>query len=193
MPKPFIAARIPQVLADKLDERTKDSEHGKTGIIINALAQYLGCSIDIPEKTRAVDRLVAVEKELTELRNRITALEKPSNPAIQKELLLDNDTVNKSDKGLQIKKSSKQEIAQNNDNNTDKKAENTNKTDGPSNINLDNDQLTNKQISELTGFKFETVRTRHRKSIPIEWEGEQYNPVKEGNRQKWQISDNKSD
>ena len=81
MAKPFIAARIPQKLADKLDERVEELGQGKTDIIVNALAQYLGCSIDVPEETRAVDRLVTVEKELTELQDRVRALEKPTEKA----------------------------------------------------------------------------------------------------------------
>jgi hypothetical protein len=193
MAKPFIAARVPQVIEDKLNDRVQESGLGKTEIIVNALAEYLGCSIDVPEDSRAIDRLVGVEEELTKLRNRIIALEKSSNPAIQKELLLDNNIVNEADITLKPEKSSKQEIVQNNDNITDKKSENTNRTDGPSDISSDNKSLTHHEMSELTEMSFETVRGRYKKSTPIEWEGKQYNPVREGKRQKWQILDNKSD
>jgi hypothetical protein len=193
MAKPFIAARVPQRIEDKLNERVQETKLGKTEIIVNALAVYLGCSIDVPEETHAVDRLVAVEKELSELKNRIAVLEKSSNPAIQKELLLDNNIVNEADKTLKPKKSSKQEIVQNNDNSTDKKAENTNRAGGSSDINSDNKSLTHHEMSGLTGISFETVRGRYKKSTPIEWDGKQYNPIREEKRQKWQTLDNKSD
>lgn len=149
MPKPFIAARIPQTVADKLEERAKDSGHGKTDIIINALAQYLGCSIDVPEETRAVDRLVTVEKELTELRNRIEVLERPSKSAIQRELLLDNNTVNKIDKDCKLKEDLKGKIVQKVDNSIDKIIENTL-------------ELTTPEVVKRTGITRKTLENRYK-------------------------------
>jgi hypothetical protein len=142
MAKPFIAARVPQKIEDKLNERVQETGLGKTEIIVNALAEYLRCSIDVPEETRAIDRLVAAEKELAELKSRISALEKTTNPAVQKELLLDNniaikvdkdsksqkdavqETDNTTDKIFENKKISKEEIAQKNDNKFDNDQEN---------------------------------------------------------------------
>lgn len=177
MPKPFIAARVPQILVDKLEEHVKESGQGKTDIIVNALAQYLGCSIDVPEETRAVDRLVAVEKELTELKIRVGVLEKPTEktppPQIENQRVLSFET-------LSI------------DNTVDSQTENTEKTTEGikevSNTKPDNDLLTNRQISEVTGIKFETVRGRYKKSIPIEYQGKRYAPIKEGKFQKWQLA-----
>jgi hypothetical protein len=176
MAKPFIAARIPQTVADKLDERVKDSGQGKTDIIINALAQYLGCSIEVPEETQAVDRLIAVEKELTKLQNRVRALEKP----IEK----DPDLEIPGQRVLSFEASNIDNIVDNKTENTETRAETIKEA---TDISSDNNLLTHNQMAELTGMKFETVKSRHRKLIPIEWEGKQYNPIRDGKRQKWQI------
>jgi hypothetical protein len=179
MAKPFIAARVPQRIEDKLNERVQKTGLGKTEIIVNALAEYLGCSIDVPEETRAVDRLIVVEKELAELQNRVRALEKPiektSAPQIEGQRVLSFEALSA-------------------DNTIDNNSENieaiTKITEEVTNTNSDNEPLTNRQISELTGFKLETVRTWHKKSISIEWEGKRFIPVKDGKRHKWQFVNN---
>jgi hypothetical protein len=81
MAKPFIAARIPQIVEDRLNERSQESGLGKTEIIVNALAEYLGCVIDAPQETHAIDRLIAVEEELREIKSRLEVLEKPIKEA----------------------------------------------------------------------------------------------------------------
>lgn len=176
MPKPFIAARIPQVIEDKLNDRVQESGLGKTEIIVNALAKYLGCSIDVPEETHAVDRLVAVEKELTELKSRVEALEKPIEKALDPRIL--------GQQVLSFEPSSIDNTFDNQTENIDTKTETIEKV---SDTTLDNNLLTNRQISELTGMKLEAVRSRHKKSTPIEWQGTRYIPIKEGKSQKWQL------
>lgn len=181
MAKPFIAARVPQKIEDKLNERVQETGLGKTEIIVSALAEYLGCSIEVPEETRAIDRLVAVERELTELQNRVRALEKP----IEK-------TPGATIPGQQVLPFEDSSV----DNTVDNQTENTETTaeiiKKVSDTSFDNNLLTNRQISELTEMKFESVRSRHKKSTPIEWQRKRYIPVKEGKFQKWQL-DNKFD
>ena len=71
MTKPFIAARIPQNIGDHLEAHCKKEGVGKTDVIINALAQYLGCSIENPIETNAVDRLTTLERKVAELEKAI--------------------------------------------------------------------------------------------------------------------------
>lgn len=176
MAKPFIAARIPQIIADKLDERVKESGQGKTDIIVNALAEYLGCSIDIPEETRAVDRLVAVEKELAELNIRVGALEKPIEKAPNQKV-----------PGQQILPFETPSIDKTTDNQTENAETTAEVIEKSSDTNVNNDLLTHQQMTGLTGMKFETVRSRHKKSTPIEWQEKQYIPVRNGKLPRWQL------
>jgi methyl-accepting chemotaxis protein len=177
MAKPFIAARVPQKIEDKLIERVQETGLGKTEIIVNALAQYLGCSIDVPEETRAVDRLVAVEKELAELQNRVRALEKPTektpSPEIEGQRVLSFET-------LSI------------DNTIDNQTKNTETmakiVEEVSDTQTDNSLLTHKQMAALSEIKYETVKGRYRKGLVIEWQGKQYNPVKDGKSPRWQTN-----
>lgn len=65
--KPFIAARIPELLNERLDSFVQETGSSRTQILVNALAAYLGISIEIPEHTRAVDRLADLEKRVAYL------------------------------------------------------------------------------------------------------------------------------
>jgi hypothetical protein len=176
MAKPFIAARIPQKIEDKLNEHIQKIGLGKTEVIVKALAEYLGCSIDVPEETQAVDRLVAVEKKLVELQERVRALEKPtektSAPQIEGQRVLSFEPLNI-------------------DNTVDNQTENTETTaeviEKINDTGSDNSLLTNRQMTDLTGMKLESVRSRHKKSTSIEWQDKRYIPIKEGKYHKWQI------
>lgn len=82
MPKPFIAARIPEVIDEKLKAHVASTGADRTTIIVSALAQYLGCSIETPVETKAIDRLEALEKRVEELERRV-------GQPVQKSLLED--------------------------------------------------------------------------------------------------------
>jgi hypothetical protein len=176
MAKPFIAARVPQKIEDKLNERIQETGLGKTEIIVKALAEYLGCSIDVPEETRAVDRLIAVEKELAELQKRVGVLEKPiekaPDPKIPGQQVISFEP-------FRINNAVDNQIE--NAETTDEVIEEINDTDS------DNSLLTNRQMTDLTGMKFESVRSRHKKSTSIEWQDKRYIPIKEGKYHKWQL------
>ena len=99
MTKPFVAARIPQNIADKLQSHCKKEGIGKTDVIVNALAQYLGCSIENPIETKAIDRLTVLEEKVAKLETTIQRQSEetdnwPDNKSV-KQLTLDD---NKSDK-----------------------------------------------------------------------------------------------
>ena len=176
MAKPFIAARVPQKIEDKLNERVQETGLGKTEIIVNALAEYLGCSIDIPNETKAVDRLVTVEKELAELQNRVTALEKP----IEKTL----DTKNPGQQVIAFEPPSVDNTFDNQTENTETTAEIIKEV---SDTSFDNNLLTNRQISELTEMHIKAVGSRYRRAQPIEWQNRRYIPVMNSNPNKWKL------
>jgi hypothetical protein len=179
MAKPFIAARIPHVIENKLNERVQASGLSKTEIIVIALAEYLGCSIDVPEETQAVDRLVAVEKKLAELQKLVRALEKPTEktppPEIEGQRVLSFEPLNI-------------------DNTVDNQTENTETTAEiireVSDISSDNNLLTHKQMAELSGMKLETVKSRYRREWTIEWQEKQYIPVRKDKLPRWQLVNN---
>lgn len=79
MAKPFIAARIPEIIDEKLKAYAENVGASRTDIVISALAQYLGCSIEVPVETNAVDRLAALEK-------RVEVLEMQAGKPLQSKL-----------------------------------------------------------------------------------------------------------
>jgi hypothetical protein len=176
MAKPFIAARVPQKIEDKLNERVQETGLGKTEIIVNALAEYLGCSIDVPEETRAVDRLVTVEKELTELQNRVRALEKLTEKTTPPEI-----------EGQRVLLFEPLSVDNTVDNQTESAEITTESIKEVSNKKPDNDLLTNRQISELTERHIKAVGSRHRRAQPIEWQNRRYIPVMNSNPNKWKL------
>jgi len=48
--------------------------------------------------------------------------------------------------------------------------------------------LDNKGMSALTGIKYETVRSKHKHKLLINFEGEVFRPIKEGRSQKWRLT-----
>ena len=137
MAKPFIAARVPEVIDEKLRERVESTGASRTDIVISALAQYLGCSIEVPVETNAVDRLVAIEK-------RVEALERKAEQLLQS--TLDKTEVNTSVGGI----------------------------------------FTHRDIENLTGIKYGTVRSKHRYQHPIEHKGITFIPIKHESGPRWQ-------
>jgi hypothetical protein len=77
------------------------------------------------------------------------------------------------------------------DNTVDNQTENTETTaeviEKINDTGSDNSLLTNRQMTDLTGMKLESVRSRHKKSTSIEWQDKRYIPIKEGKYHKWQI------
>lgn len=172
MAKPFIAARIPQNIADHLETRCQQDNVGKTEIIINALAQYLGCSIENPIETNAIDRLATLEEKVKHLE----ALVNESYKA-------DNKTEKNNDKRvvtqLEFVKSSSDNSSEKD---IDKKVGQLQKAlDKES----DNTLLASRELSELTSVKFSTVRSRFRRKQSFEHNGTLYQPVEGSKPQSW--------
>jgi hypothetical protein len=158
MTKPFIAARIPQAVEDKLNEYSVQHRMGKTEILINALAQYLGCSIDAPIETKAIDRLIELEK-------RVALLEKGSGPPVQKHLF-DNDAVINSDNKKNAQKQSDFKSDENLDNKID---------DGTENIM----ELTTPEVIQLINIERQTLNYRAKRgNLPFTANG--YTVIEKG-------------
>lgn len=159
--KPFIAARIPEGLNLKLDEHSKATGESRTQALINALATYLGYTSEAPSEQSASDRLSLLEKRVQELEK---VWKEP-----QQILLLDIA----SEPEIKLQPLTK----------TDPKTDN--KIDNTSSSPLKN-TLDNQEMSQLSGIKYETVRSKYRKNVAIELRGKQYLPFKDGKSCKWQ-------
>ena len=66
MVKPQIAIRMPQTLFDELSNYVEKTGTSKTDVVVNAIAEYLGCTENVPLSQRMADfdrRLAALEAE----------------------------------------------------------------------------------------------------------------------------------
>jgi hypothetical protein len=158
--KPFIAARIPEGLRLKLEEHSKATGEGKTQAIINALSAYLSFTPEEGNREGAGDRLSLLEMKVAELEK---LMKEPQQISLLN--LSPAPTL----------KLEKREITSVNatDNKTQESARNG---------------LNNREMSEASGIKYETVRSKHKHNMPIAFNGKEYLPVKEGNSCKWRFS-----
>lgn len=165
MPKPFIAARIPEALNKALEKHTnKKGGESRTDAVINALNAYLGQPLGLVEGSPEIDRIAELER-------RVSALENNTGRAVQGNLL-DKDSVINPDK------ETKNDIE--------------NRISGTSDKNTDNNLLTHKQISDLTGTNINSVRSKYRNDRKISKDDKTYTPIKIKNKPRWRI-DNISD
>lgn len=153
MPKPFIAARIPEALNKALEKHTnkKDGE-SRTDAVINALNTYLGQPLGVIKDNPEIDRIAELEK-------RVTVLEKESRVKLVAEgsvqgNLLDNKSVINSEKE---DTSEKDQISS--DNKVDNKIDNKVGT---------TEWLSNEEVVSLTGNKISTIRSRFKIGKVIE-------------------------
>ncbi len=167
--KPFIAARIPESLSLKLEEHSKNTGESKTQALINALCAYLGYSPEGEEKESASDRLSLLEKKVEELEK---LLREP-----QQISLLDLPEV--------LPKQAKPKTKA--DKITDNKSDNKIAPDSKP-LEEAKNGLNNREMSDVTGLKYEAVRSKHKNNRPITFNGKEYLPVKEGNFCKWRFS-----
>lgn len=65
MEKPQIAVRIPPSLLDKLNSYIEKTGTTKTEVVINAIAQYIGCTDSVP----LTQRMAELERQMKELRD----------------------------------------------------------------------------------------------------------------------------
>lgn len=65
MEKPQIAVRIPPSLLDKLNSYIEKTGTTKTEVVINAIAQYIGCVDSVP----LTQRMAELERQMKELRD----------------------------------------------------------------------------------------------------------------------------
>jgi|SanBayMetagenome_1026888.scaffolds.fasta_scaffold10104_3 predicted DNA-binding protein len=65
MEKPQIAVRISPSLLDKLNSYIEKTGTTKTDVVINALAQYIGCIDSVP----LTQRMAELERQMKELRD----------------------------------------------------------------------------------------------------------------------------
>lgn len=65
MEKPQIAVRIPPSLLDKLNSYIKETGTTKTDVMINAIAQYIGCVDSVP----LTQRMAELERQVKEVKD----------------------------------------------------------------------------------------------------------------------------
>ncbi|MEA5537009.1 DNA-binding domain-containing protein [Crocosphaera sp. XPORK-15E] len=64
MRKPQIAVRVPPSLFDELNDYVNKTGTSKTDVVVSAIAEYLGCTDNVP-----------LSQRMTELEQRMAALE----------------------------------------------------------------------------------------------------------------------
>lgn len=154
--KPFLAARIPASLSEALEAHVKSTEESKTDVIINALSVYLGWSDNGATQINASDRLGRLEARLDELEKLVREPRQIS--------LLDSPEKPRVEEFHNPKSVIKS------DNRNNKEAEAV---------------LSTREISELSGMKYEAVRSRHRAERIIMIGDKSYRPFKRGTACLW--------
>ena len=69
MRKPQIAVRVPPSLFEQLNEYVEKTGTSKTDVVINAIAEYLGCTENMPLS----QRIAELEQKFVELEATIKA------------------------------------------------------------------------------------------------------------------------
>ena len=133
MPKPFASARIPEHLNEALEKRSKDTGEGRSAIIINALAAYLGTDIKPVDDT---------EKRFKSLETRLSKIEAQLKQPFQTELF-DNSSDKKSDNDS----ASKESVI---------------KPDNNSASNIEKTEWTTKELNAI-GIKSSTIDNRYKR------------------------------
>lgn len=180
--KPFIAARIPEDLNTRLEEHSESTGERRTQALINALAKYLNFAPSSKNEESAGDRLSILEKKVTELESilkeprQISFLDVSSS--LSKEAALPKIKVDNASDNREVVKTDIDVIKS--DNTSDNIYETASE-------NLPN-ELDNRQMSEISKIKYETVRSKHRNETAIEVEGRKYLPKKHGKSCRWEAT-----
>ena len=160
--KPFLAARIPVGLSNALEAHVKSTQESKTDVIINALSTYLGWADNGSTQPSASDRLSKLEARLNELEKLVREPRQTS--------LLDN---------LEQPKASDSKVYHKPQPVIEKDNSSDNKTKSRK-------LLSNREMSELSGVNYETVRSRHKADKLMTIQDSSYKPLKRGSSCLWE-------
>ncbi|MGK7879657.1 MAG: DNA-binding domain-containing protein [Crocosphaera sp.] len=69
MSKSQLGVRIPNTLLNELNSYVEKTGTNKTQVIVNAIAEYLGCGDSVPLS----ERVAEVERRISELENEVKA------------------------------------------------------------------------------------------------------------------------
>lgn len=182
--KPFLAARIPYGLEQALEAHVKSTNESKTQAVIKALGAYLKWS-DEGSSPNASDRLSRLEKKVAELEKLLKTPQQTS--------FLDADTVIKKDIKTDNKKENPEPRPKISSVITeDIKVDNRTITESELKEGNAARLMTHKELSELTGKKYSTVKARARSANRIiKWEGRTFDLIQLEGQWRWkEILDN---
>jgi hypothetical protein len=183
--KPFLAARIPYGLEQALETHVKSTNENKTQAIIKALSVYLKWS-DEGSSPNASDRLSKLERKVAELEKLLKTPKQTSFLDAEAVIKKDINTDNKKEKP-EPKPKLPSAITE------DIKVDNITVPEFELKEEEAAQLMTHKELSELTGKKYSTVKARARSTNRIiKWEGRTFGLIRLEGQWRWkEILDNK--
>lgn len=164
--KPFVAARIPTELEAALAKHIEATRESKTEAIINALSAYVGWTPNSKD-TNQQDRLSQIEARLAEIERQLQIPQQTNLLKLSPVISLDNRQ-----------------------DSLDQKEENENTDNTENNVikleNAPEKLFSHREVSDMTGMKYSTVRGRARGKNPIaEGKNRAFKAAKVNDEWKW--------
>lgn len=176
--KPFIAARIPEDLNKALTQHVEESGLNRTEVIVNALVAYLKLPTSFTQGNKNGTRLDLLEERILNLEKITEAQNFSSNPILK---TYDSSLIKTSDKETNHEEVKILDIIKDGHQGEPEEV-------NLSLFNINNEGLTHKQLSELTGISYNTIKSKVRtQDAEIKHNEKTYIPTKIGNKSYWII------